>query len=358
MQANGAKRPRLAFAVKSGKASRVNVFASGESSEEEVQDATLPRPAPSSVSAASEDGLGLLSRAFMSGLQRRWRLGEAARSEEGDLEASAARAAQLFRLKDTVASLYAWGLLPRSTLKDIVEAMRKEVEEPSKMVILDPIAGTGLHSVLLRQVGVKVWCADSVDGGSTQTSVRQAGFPSFPSSRDLAQILVKSESRSPMPVREDTNYLNQCVSTGSAARAAAAAGAAAANAAVSAAGRAVAWTEMDHVDVFDSGEAATAWWQRAEVGCPVLMLSFPPPPPAEVAEAALRRFRGSWLLFIGEWRGCTGGAGFFDLLEAEWQKMRVFSLPQWPMMEDRVYLLRRQPRPSPSVEKSRECPNI
>ncbi|CAE7509066.1 Zdhhc20, partial [Symbiodinium pilosum] len=88
----------------------------------------------------------------------------------GDWESSAARAAQLFRLKDTVASLYAWGLLPRSTLKDIVEALKKEVEEPSKMVILDPIAGTGLHSVLLRQAGLKVWCADSVDGGSTQTS--------------------------------------------------------------------------------------------------------------------------------------------------------------------------------------------
>ncbi|CAE7231076.1 Zdhhc20, partial [Symbiodinium natans] len=180
------------------------------------------------------------------------------------------------------------------------------------MVILDPIAGTGLHSVLLRQMGVKVFCADSVDGGSTQTS------------------------------GADTNYLNQCMSTGSAARAAAAAGAAAANAAVSAAGHAVAWTEMENLDVFDSGEAATEWWQRAEAGCPILMLSFPPPPPAEVAEAALRRFRGSWLLFIGEWRGCTGGSGFFDLLEAEWQKVRVFSLPQWPMMEDRVYLLRRQ----------------
>ena len=44
----------------------------------------------------------------MDGLRARWRLGG-----EEDLENCAARAAELFRLKDTVASLYAWSLLPR-----------------------------------------------------------------------------------------------------------------------------------------------------------------------------------------------------------------------------------------------------
>eukprot|EP00913_Durusdinium_trenchii_P024898 g23371.t1 len=82
--------------------------------------------------------------AFMDGLRQRWRLGDSEDGlwghrgsslwrlrrlptgswhqgplEEKGWEACAAQAAELFRLKDTVASLYAWGLLPRF-LSDVV----------------------------------------------------------------------------------------------------------------------------------------------------------------------------------------------------------------------------------------------
>eukprot|EP00913_Durusdinium_trenchii_P024899 g23372.t1 len=122
---------------------------------------------------------------------------------------------------------------------------------------------------------------------------------------------------------------------GSSARAAAAAQTAAAQAAVAAAGPALVWAELQHLDIFDAGEAAAAWWQQhGEAPNAVLMLSFPPPPPSEVAEAALRRFGGRWVLFIGEWRGCTGSKAFFDRLEAEWRLLGTFEVPRWPMMED------------------------
>ncbi|CAK8985359.1 unnamed protein product [Durusdinium trenchii] len=236
----------------------------------------------------------------MDGLRQRWRLGDS--EEEKGWEACAAQAAELFRLKDTVASLYAWGLLPRKTGRQLLDAMTQEMKMAPR--ILDPIAGTGLHAARgTRFFGVIL--ADSVHGGSTQSS------------------------------GADTQYLQQCISSGSSARAAAAAQTAAAQAAVAAAGPALVWAELQHLDIFDAGEAAAAWWQQhGEAPNAVLMLSFPPPPPSEVAEAALRRFGGRWVLFIGEWRGCTGSKAFFDRLEAEWRLLGTFEVPRWPMMED------------------------
>lgn len=252
-------------------------------------------------SAVQELPQDLPPEAYMDGLRQRWRLGEASSEEEWGTYA--ARAAELFRLKDTVASLYAWSLLPRSTALQLLKTMKLAMncEVPC---ILDPIAGTGLHGVLLKHLGAEVILADSVNGGSTQSS------------------------------GADTQYLQQCVSSGSASRAAAAAATAAANAAV-AAGSAVVWAELEHLDVFDDGQVVNAWWARhGEASNSILMLSFPPPPPSEVAEAALRRFQGKWLLFLGEWRGCTGSSGFFNLLEAGWTVLETFEVPRWPMMED------------------------
>ncbi|CAK8998792.1 Palmitoyltransferase [Durusdinium trenchii] len=183
-----------------------------------------------------------------------------------------------------------------------------------------------MDPVLLRDLGCEVILADSVHGGSTQSS------------------------------GADTQYLQQCISSGSSARAAAAAQTAAAQAAVAAAGPALVWAELQHLDIFDAGEAAAAWWQQhGEAPNAVLMLSFPPPPPSEVAEAALRRFGGRWVLFIGEWRGCTGSKAFFDRLEAEWRLLGTFEVPRWPMMEDKAYFLARsEDRPVPhDPERSR-----
>ncbi|CAE8595795.1 unnamed protein product, partial [Polarella glacialis] len=235
-------------------------------------------------------------------------------------EAESARAAALFRMKDTISSLYAWGLMSRATCGALLATVKAEVKGAVKFI--DPITGTGLHGLLLREAGAEVVLADSVAGGSTQSS-----------GSDM--------------------YIHHCSSTGPTAMAdfpksssAIAVGGAAA----------AAWAPIEMLDVFDCGPEANNWWllhggsdkpttddNDAEKAMSVLLLSFPPPPPSSVAEATLRRFQGHWLLFVGEWRGCTGAPGFFDLLDAGWERVQTFELPRWPMMEDSAYLLRRRP---------------
>jgi hypothetical protein len=48
------------------------------------------------------------------------------------------------------------------------------------------------------------------------------------------------------------------------------------------------------------------------------------------------------VLFIGEYRGATGNAGFFDRLERDWEEVGSCSIPQWPGMHDHVYLYQRK----------------
>lgn len=227
-------------------------------------------------------------------------------------EAVAARAAALFRMKDTVCSLYAWGLLTRSAASELLEALCSETGKgaggdgaTSKVCMIDPVAGTGFHGAVLRAAGAVVTLADSVDGGSTQSSGADA------------QYLTQCSSPGPNPAASST-------SSGM---------------------RPVVWQGASRLCVFDAGEEAEAWWREPSGGrLPVLFLSFPPPPPSTVAEAALRRFRGDWLVFLGEWRGCTATAAFFDELDAGWELRRNLKLPRWPMMDDRAYVLRRRPR--------------
>eukprot|EP00434_Breviolum_minutum_P008335 symbB.v1.2.007355.t1/scaffold451.1/size378644/1 len=187
----------------------------------------------------------------------------------------AARAAELFRLKDTVSSLYAWGMLPRSTASRLLQRMKSEMG--CEAHILDPIAGTGLHGVLFKDLGAEaVTLADSVHGGSTQSSGADG-----------------------------------C----SSARAAAAAATAAANAAVAAAGPAVVWAKLEHLDVFDDGQVADAWWARHGKALGHLRIQFAvrsvsvqfyrrdelqvfaaATHPVEPIEAALKRFEGQYSL--------------------------------------------------------------
>merc|ERR1712129_609261 len=66
------------------------------------------------------------------------------------------------------------------------------------------------------------------------------------------------------------------------------------------------------------------------------------PPPSTVAEVCLQRFKGNWLVFIGEWRGCTATSAFFDELEVHWEVLMKVELPQWPMMDDGAWVMRRR----------------
>lgn len=304
-----------------------------------------------SVAAATRAHQGISSEVYSDALRRQWRRGAAQRWAQGEnlgsdsegMEFAAARAVALFRMKDTVASLYAWGLLTEATATELVKLVRAEATDlgaqaKAELVgvpvrIIDPIAGTGLHAAIFRAAGAKVVLADSVGGGSTQTSgadmqwIAQCSFPGT----------VGAHAVAPSPLAGAPDAPNK-----------------------------VFWEEAERRCVFDGGAEACEWWQRhslSRVGSPaaggpvaatregaievsedVLLLSFPPPPPSTVAEACLQRFGGRWVAFLGEWRGCTGTAAFFDALERDWDVHQKLEIPRWPMMDDCLYLLRRRPR--------------
>lgn len=250
---------------------------------------------------------------YLEGLQRRWRPEGGGSTNEW--EEVAARAAALFRMKDTVCSLYAWGLLTRSVASELLEVLQAETSKDNgkgaaapRVCMVDPVAGTGFHGAVLRAAGAHVALADSVDGGSTQSSGADA------------QYLAQCSNPGPSPAVPSSSSSTQPV----------------------------VWQSAERLCVFDRGEEVDAWWREytePQDGSriPVLFLSFPPPPPSTVAEAALKRFRGDWLVFLGEWRGCTATAAFFDELDAAWELRRDLQLPRWPMMDDRAYVLRRRP---------------
>lgn len=269
---------------------------------------------------------------YAEGLQRRWGAG----SGDGELEIAAVRAAALFRLRDTVASLYAWALLSRfaaaSLLASVMAAAHvvspatqlsqeheqrveqqqpQQVQQPQRwpLLVMDPMAGTGLHGAIFQAIGAaEVMLADSFDG---------SGAPPMPGAAPAASF--RGDTAPPAT-----------------------------------------WSRVSRCSVFEASDAARAWWLRgASHGAgpagaaasraqprgssiSVLLLSYPPPPPSTVGEAALRRFEGDHVIFIGEWRGCTGSASLFDALEKDWEVSQVVDLPRWPMMEDRAWSLRRR----------------
>eukprot|EP00930_Biecheleria_cincta_P010214 TRINITY_DN11220_c1_g1_i1.p1 TRINITY_DN11220_c1_g1~~TRINITY_DN11220_c1_g1_i1.p1 ORF type:complete len:725 (-),score=125.99 TRINITY_DN11220_c1_g1_i1:5-2179(-) len=255
-------------------------------------------------------------------LRRRW--GAAGSGEGGSNGSSwAAQAAAMFRMKDVICSLYAWSLLPHKVLSELLSAVRGAAENSAKTSIrvVDPAAGTGLHGLLLEAAGAEVVLADAATGGNTQSGGAQC------------------VSLGPAP---RAGARGQCLES-SAARP-----------------EALQWMAAERRDVLEESEEATCWWQQVcsrNTGAePVLFLSFPPPPPSTVAEVAVRRFDGDWLIFCGEWRGCTGSAAFFDELDCSWDVCKEMTLPRWPMMDDKAVLLRRRPKqplPAAQDDKSR-----
>jgi len=257
---------------------------------------------------------------YVEGLRRRWGGGDV-----GDCEwqVAALKATILFRMKDSISSLFAWGLLTRAVSAQMLTVLR--LNGVSGIVrFLDPIAGTGFQGAILQAAGAEIMLADSVHGGSTQSS------------------------------GADTDYLVQCSMPGPPIGNTVPKERASSDISVI-------WKSARRLCVFDDSTEAAAWWQlpgtdeNTSVGnagdvTTALFLSFPPPPPSAVAEAALGRFNGSWLVFLGEWRGCTATAAFFDQLEVSWELLERISLPRWPMMDDYIYVLRRRSTKAPTSE--------
>eukprot|EP00927_Polykrikos_kofoidii_P026394 TRINITY_DN23506_c0_g2_i1.p1 TRINITY_DN23506_c0_g2~~TRINITY_DN23506_c0_g2_i1.p1 ORF type:complete len:562 (+),score=63.88 TRINITY_DN23506_c0_g2_i1:150-1688(+) len=323
--------------------SAVSEIVTGETTEDELVDAAceLFEALCHSVAEVAQSHTGVPSESYIDTLRCQWRLGAApaVANSEGLMEQTAARAAALFRMKDTIASLYGWSLLTRSAAAEVVRVVCAEVatspeDREISVRMIDPIAGSGLHGGIFRKAGASVVLADSVGGGSTQTSevdMHRIAHFSRPTTGSVEHASAASQASIPPPSLATVPY--EPVSR-------------------------VIWEEAERRCVFDASAEACAWWQqhsssrstldahgrRSDVDATedVLLLSFPPPSPSTVAEVCLQRFRGNWTAFIGEWRGCTGTVAFFDSLERDWDVQCKLEIPRWPMMDDRVYLLRRR----------------
>lgn len=48
------------------------------------------------------------------------------------------------------------------------------------------------------------------------------------------------------------------------------------------------------------------------------------------------------VIFIGEWNGCTGSDDFFDELSLKFERIQCLDIPQWPGLNDALYILQRR----------------
>jgi SAM-dependent methyltransferase len=78
-----------------------------------------------------------------------------------------------------------------------------------------------------------------------------------------------------------------------------------------------------------------------------LMLCWPPYS-TSMASVALRRYRGSRLIYIGEGiGGCTGDDAFHRAIAKNWKLCEMIDLPNWPGLHDSVHIYERRSRRAP-----------
>lgn len=68
-----------------------------------------------------------------------------------------------------------------------------------------------------------------------------------------------------------------------------------------------------------------------------------PPYDTNMADNALRIYRGSTLAYIGEGHGgCTGNDLFYNRLDRYWEEIESVAIPQWPMVHDTLSVYQRK----------------
>jgi hypothetical protein len=73
-----------------------------------------------------------------------------------------------------------------------------------------------------------------------------------------------------------------------------------------------------------------------------------PPWQNSLASAALRRYRGQWLIFVGEFPTpgrplVTGDEAFFQMVLTEWHLLTSIAIPCWELCSDRLWIFQRRP---------------
>ena len=106
----------------------------------------------------------------------------------------------------------------------------------------------------------------------------------------------------------------------------------------------------DHTNTFHRNEVMVGTvWTEVLVGGPeqaarhperTLFLCWPPAGP--LASDALTTYEGTSVVYIGEWMPATcADVAFFDMLERDWACVRVYEIPRWFGMKDRMSVWRR-----------------
>lgn len=104
-----------------------------------------------------------------------------------------------------------------------------------------------------------------------------------------------------------------------------------------------------NVAAFDRDPAQPPRWTEVSSGDESVVSGFPnhalllcwPPLESSMAERALVAFRGSVVLYVGEWRGRTGDAEFHKRLDSDWRKIEEIELPVWPGFQDKLHIFGR-----------------
>lgn len=77
------------------------------------------------------------------------------------------------------------------------------------------------------------------------------------------------------------------------------------------------------------------------------------PPPGDMALRCVGEYQGDVLVYVGEGRGGANGCDeLFDVLDAEWEAVSVLKLDPFPQCFERLFVLRRKPRPSAVLEEA------
>jgi hypothetical protein len=94
------------------------------------------------------------------------------------------------------------------------------------------------------------------------------------------------------------------------------------------------WTRVDRLDA-----VAAVRGHRDRT----LLLCWPPFDDDAASHDALRAYRGEVVVHVGEADGASGSERFRRELALNWTLVEAVDLPHWPRLEDRVYVLRRNP---------------
>jgi len=66
-------------------------------------------------------------------------------------------------------------------------------------------------------------------------------------------------------------------------------------------------------------------------------------------------WKGKYLIYIGEYFGCTANEEFHRELALSWRQIKTIHIPQWPGIHDKMYIYERQTQKHEQIPTARAC---